>query len=301
MATTRIDEYCKHKSTLKIVFQIFAGFLIMLLGDLVSSLALDVIFQATGVYDLPKWSYTAIRASACILVTYGLLMLYIKRILKVSMADFRMGRFNIRPVYIICAFVLPVFVMVCLILTGGNFVNNQHGSEGIFSITMVALFSALKAGIIEELIFRGYIMKFLESKWNKVASILLPSFIFGMLHITSMREFNLSSILLLICAGTSVGIMFSLVTYVNGSIWASALIHVIWNMAMIGGIFEISTIYDTNVAFSFVLDSQNAFLTGGGFGIEASIFAIVGYVGVSLMGLYFIKNCQERRKVGKVQ
>lgn len=296
MTTTRIDEYCKNKSRLKIVLQIFAGFLIMALGDLVSSLALDVIFQAMGTYDLPKWSYIAIRASACILVTYGLLVLYIKRVLKASMTDFRMGKFNIKPGYIICAFALPAFVMTCLILTGGNFVDNQHGSEGIFSITMIALFSALKAGIIEELIFRGYIMKFLESKWSKAVAILLPSFIFGMLHITSMREFNIGSLVLLLCAGTSVGIMFSLVTYHNGSVWASALIHIVWNMAIIGRIFEISPIYDTNAAFSFVIDSQNYLLTGGGFGVEASVLAIIGYVGVSLMSVYFIKNGKVRRK-----
>lgn len=296
MITTRIDEYCKSKSGWKIVFQIFAGFLIMLLGDLVSSLALDFTFSAINAYDLPKWSYSAIRAVACIFVTYALLYLYIKKILKSTMTDFRIEKFSIKPVYVLCAFGMPLFVILCLISTGGRFVDNQHGSEGIFGITMIALFSALKAGIIEELIFRGYIMKFLESKWNKVVAILLPSFIFGMLHITSMSEFNLGSVLLLLCAGTSVGIMFSFVTYENGSIWASALIHIVWNMAMIGGIFEISAISDTNVAFSFVLDSQNSFLTGGGFGVEASVFAIVAYVGVSLLSLYFINNGKARRR-----
>lgn len=50
---------------------------------------------------------------------------------------------------------------------------------------------------------------------------------------------NIISILLLLVAGTSVGIMFSLIVYESGSIWCSALVHGTWNIIMIGGILTI--------------------------------------------------------------
>ena len=257
METNTIEEHCKNISKWKVVLHIFVGFFMMLLGDLINGLCWDVIFSSVLMFPLPKWGYIAIRSVGCIVITYGLLYLYIKKVLKVSMIDFRIGQFHIKPVYIACAFILPALVTLCLFATGGTFINNQHGRKGIVGITMVGLFYALKAGIVEEMIFRGYIMKFIEAKWNKTGAVLIPAVIFGILHI---------------------------------AIWASALIHVLWNTAMIGKVLDISTIYDTNSAFSFVLTSRNSLLTGGNFGIEASVFSIIGYMAVILLSWYLLKN-----------
>lgn len=48
--------------------------------------------------------------------------------------------------------------------------------------------------------------------WGKVAAAVVPSVIFGLLHIINV-DVNLRDIILLLIAGTSVGIMFSLIVY----------------------------------------------------------------------------------------
>ncbi|HHV08665.1 MAG TPA: CPBP family intramembrane metalloprotease [Clostridiales bacterium] len=126
----------------------------------------------------------------------------------------------------------------------------------------------------------------------KYITIILLSFIFSLAHIPSMEVFNLVSLLLLICSGTLAGIMFSLVTYRNNSIWGSALIHTIWNLIMCGDILHIYFGKDTSTKalFSITLPAENYLLTGAGFGIEASIIAIVGYTIIGISALLSIKK-----------
>ena len=64
---------------------------------------------------------------------------------------------------------------------------------------------------VEEMMFRGDIMKLLESRWNKSIAILIPSFLFSLVHIPSMVTFTVSGVQLLIISGRVEGIMFSLV------------------------------------------------------------------------------------------
>lgn len=111
-----------------------------------------------------------------------------------------------------------------------------------------------------------------------------------------MREFNITSLLLLITAGTAVGVMFSLVTYRSGSIWASSLIHMVWNALMISNILLIypgSTANNASI-FSIALSTDAPIITGGAFGVEASIFSIIGYLLVSLLTVFIIKSRQEK-------
>lgn len=274
----------------KAVGGILGGILVWLLSDFLNTIVFDVLFSMVITYKMPDWIYIMMRSIGCIIVTYCLLSIYIKKYFNASMGDFRISKIHIKPIYIVCAFVLPVFVVLCLVATGGAFINNAKNEELIFSIIIIALFRALNAGILEEMIFRGYIMKLLECKYNKKIAVLLPSIFFATLHIPSMEKFNMINLFLLLCAGTGVGVMFSLITYVNKSIWASVLVHTIWNMCMIGGILDISTIHNADAAFSFILSSNNLLITGGGFGIEASIFAIIGYTIVALLSLVILRK-----------
>ena len=122
-------------------------------------------------------------------------------------------------------------------------------------------------------------MKLLESRWNKYVAVIAPSFLFSLLHIPSMETFSIIGIVLLIVSGTLVGVMFSVVAYKGNSIANSAVIHTVWNFAMITGILHITTVQGCygNPVFSIIIPSENVLLTGAGFGVEASIIAVIGY------------------------
>src|SRR5699024_4165112 len=79
---------------------------------------------------------------------------------------------------------------------------------------------------------------------------------------------------LLIIAGTIAGIMYGIASYKYSSIWASISLHMFWN---IGGIFVITNSKEDYGILQYIINSSNVFITGGDYGMDASIISIVGY------------------------
>ena len=146
-------------------------------------------------------------------------------------------------------------------------------------IIISSILIALKAGILEEILFRGFIMRLLESKWNKYIAVLVPSVLFSFAHLPSMETFTIGGVFLLIISGTLVGTMFSLASYAGNSIGNNILMHTVWNFAIVTDILHITTsegAYGEPI-FQLIIPSDSILLTGAGFGIEASLIAIIGY------------------------
>lgn len=68
-------------------------------------------------------------------------------------------------------------------------------------------FHRLAAGFVEEMVFRGIILNILKDKWNTKTAVLIPSLLFGIVHIIGM-DFSLVSCLLVLVAGTMAGIEY---------------------------------------------------------------------------------------------
>ena len=132
-------------------------------------------------------------------------------------------------------------------------------------------------------------MSALENRCNKIVAIFAPSVLFGLIHIIG-NDLDLLSIIQLIIAGSVVGILFSLVTYENGNVWNSAVIHAIWNIVMIGRILQISESAEEFTIYNYVLDTDSFLITGGDFGVEASIVAILAYLVFTALAIYLMKK-----------
>ena len=125
-------------------------------------------------------------------------------------------------------------------------------------------------------------MSAIEKWYNKKVASIVPSLLFGFVHILGM-DFDLLSCMLVIFAGTMVGIMFSLIASETKSIWNSAIVHAVWNIVILGGFIWIGTEFDEYSLCSYVLDTKSFILTGGEFGIESSLIAVIGYCLVSIL------------------
>ena len=75
--------------------------------------------------------------------------------------------------------------------------------------------------------------------------------------------------MLVLLAGTMVGIMFSMIALESGSVWNSGIVHAIWNIVIIGGGLSINQTADENSVMTYVLKSKSFAFTGGEFGIES--------------------------------
>ena len=117
-------------------------------------------------------------------------------------------------------------------------------------------------------------MTALERRWNRWAAVLLPSVLFGLVHIIG-SELDVLSIVQLVLTGTMVGVMFSLVALESGSIWNGALIHAVWNAATL--FLHIGTEANAQSLASYIPETKNFLLTGGDFGMESSAISIAAY------------------------
>lgn len=260
----------------KIIGHIVSYILLFLAGDLLNSLVFDLLFS---IVELPiRDLYSILRMLGCLIFTYLLFWLYTIKILRFKMENFRIT-LSIKKWAFLYAVILPFFVIICYLIIGNSTMTALNTGEIIAAVSYSAI-AALKAGVLEEMLFRGYILKLLELKWGKVVAVLLPSFLFSLMHIPSMDEFSVAGISLLVISGTLVGIMFSLITYKGNSISNSSLLHAVWNFVFVTGMIHITTaqgIYGEPI-FSIIIPSDHVLVTGAGFGVEASIIAITGYL-----------------------
>lgn len=256
-------------TTPRAILTIFLAILVLALAQGMASMIFLI--------PIPEMISTMIFTLCYVVLAYWGVKAICQRVLKLSLRECRIDRPHIQLKWFICAIVLPFAVMTILLLTPGEFVYNDLKALEATEVVITAVFvSGIGAGIVEEFIFRGLIMKTLEKRWGKTAAILVPSIMFGLLHALG-TEMDLINLLLLVVGGTSVGIMFSIIVYESGSVWNSAIVHGLWNIIVIGDILHIGALYNESSIFSYKLLSHSNLLTGGAFGIEVSIVSILGY------------------------
>jgi hypothetical protein len=224
-------------------------------------------------------------------VAFVLLKFFAEKLLKIKIEDFGMSKFSIKTRWLLVAILLPVIIKaVYLFLFSGEYVSSELDGNQIFSALSAGIaFTGIAAGFVEEMVFRGVILNLLKSRWNIRVAVLVPSVIFGFVHIIGM-DFSIISCLLVLVAGTMVGIMFSMIAIEDGSVWNSGIVHAIWNIIIIGGGLAINQTADEYSVMTYVLESKSFIFTGGEFGIESSIIALCGYAVVALIAISLIKN-----------
>lgn len=222
-------------------------------------------------------------------LAYVLLKLLSKKVLRTEMDNLGMPQLSIKAKWMIVAVLLPAAVKaVYLLFIPGKYVLSGIGGSQIFEVLSTGIvFTGIAAGFVEEMVFRGVILNLLKEKWNLKIAVLVPSVIFGIVHIIGM-DFSVVSCLLVLVAGTMVGIMFSMIAIESGSVWNSGIVHALWNIVIIGSGLSISEKVEEYSVMTYVLDSKNFAITGGEFGIESSVIALSGYAIVTLAAMAMI-------------
>lgn len=268
-------------STKKTILLIVVSFVLYLVGALLSSLFMDFVFKFITFEN--KTVYEIFRHISDFAFVFLLLWLCIYKIFHLKFEDFGIN-LHFKWWGLVIAVLLPAYMVIVYLIAGKLTVNEHATAEKVFLI-LNSLTLGLQSGFLEEILFRGIFMKSLENRWNKTVAIWAPSLFFSLVHIPGMSSFSVVGILVLIVAGTMVGVMFSTSAYKGSSIANSAIIHAVWNFTLIANVFNIATegSENANSLFSISLPTNNIFITGAEFGIEASIFAILAYVVVSLI------------------
>ena len=143
-----------------------------------------------------------------LLLSYFLLKVLVNKFLK---TDIKIFCITVKVRWIITAIALPVIVKGIFLLLPGEFVSSGMDKDQIFTtLSSGIVFTGIAAGLVEEMVFRGVIMNLIRERWNTTVAILVPSVLFASVHLIGMN-FSALSCILLLAAGTMVGIMFSMI------------------------------------------------------------------------------------------
>ena len=157
----------------------------------------------------------------------------------------------------------------------------------LIKIFIIFIFQAL----LEEILFRGYLMPFFSKVIGIKFTITLLSFLFTCIHLfnPNLDIIGLANVFL-------AGVTFSLIYYYTGNLWLVGAMHTLWNFILgfiVGS--QISGIITYNSVFFSIPVENNDLISGGVFGFEASIVTTIVELTISLFVIYLIKK--EKNKI----
>lgn len=275
----------------KTVFCCCLAALIVLIAAQVLAQLLAGLFAQLGV---PTWVCNILAGFLYALLAFGLLKIIMEKIFKLSLPDLGMPKMTLQGKWVAVAVLLPMGVKaIYLFLIPGKLVPSGMNREEILQTLSAGIFfMGMAAGFVEEMVFRGVILNATRRAWGTKMAVVFPSMLFGLVHILG-REFSLRNCLLVVLAGTMVGVMFSLIALESGSVWNGAVVHAVWNVVIIGGGLAIGERADEYSVMTYVLSTKGFAITGGEFGVESSVISLAGYLLVALIALVWIWQKKE--------
>lgn len=144
------------------------------------------------------------------------------------------------------------------------------GDGDTVGITNSLIAVAIMPAFTEELLFRGILFRWIEELAGSWAALALTSALFGAAHIMNPNASALSSLAIAIEAGVLLGGAYML----TRNLWMAMGLHAAWNFTQ-GEIFDVPV---SGIDSQGLVEAQlngPVLLSGGAFGLEASIIAMV--------------------------
>lgn len=147
------------------------------------------------------------------------------------------GRFQFRWAYLGVFFLFFILMFVWVNITTLIFPSTQNGSEmmkeaanltGISYFIMRILYGSLIAPIVEELVFRGFLMTALSKFKKYYVDVVVSSTLFSLIHVLQYG-WVLTDFIVYAGAGLLFGMLFR---YTRSVYWPMAL-HILWNTFLI--------------------------------------------------------------------
>ncbi|MBO3095887.1 CPBP family intramembrane glutamic endopeptidase [Cellulomonas dongxiuzhuiae] len=220
---------------------------------------------ATAVAD--QWTLQLVLGLAAAALALGTYAWVVRRTERRSPVDLPLTG-AIRPLVRGTAGGMLLFVAVIGIIAALG----AYRVEGWGSVTtaLALLGLAAAASATEEVVFRGVLLRHLESRTGTWGALAVTSVLFGAVHLTNPAATAWGATAITIEAGLMLGAAY----VATRSLWLPIGLHMGWNFAA-AGIFgtEVSG-NDTATGLLDGVTSGPTLLSGGAFGPEASIVAV---------------------------
>lgn len=167
---------------------------------------------------------------------------------------------------ILAVVLMSLIVGIAALLGGYRIVGIGTGG----SWEMLIFAAGFQAAVVEEVLFRGIVFRFLEEFAGSWAALLLSAALFGFMHAGNPNATALSSFAIAIEAGVLLGGAYML----TRNLWLAIGIHFGWNVTQ-GLVWDVPV---SGIDVDGLVQSQASgsdLVSGGAFGLEASVVAMV--------------------------
>ncbi|HET7620613.1 MAG TPA: type II CAAX endopeptidase family protein [Gemmatimonadaceae bacterium] len=152
------------------------------------------------------------------------------------------------------------------------FAGGWYGVTGTnpWTAALPSLLAAAGAAYVEELIVRGILFRNLEEMLGSWLALGITALLFGLAHLANPNATLIGAIAIALEAGILLGAAYM----ATRRLWLAIGIHFAWNFTQ-GGIFGVAV---SGVASNGLLRGElrgPSLLTGGAFGVEGSVVAVV--------------------------
>ena len=155
-----------------------------------------------------------------------------------------------------------------------------------WSALLPPLAIAVLSGYTEEILFRGVFLRIAEESLGTWLALLISSVLFAAVHTANPGASVFSTVAIFLEAGVLLGAAYIL----TRRLWMAIGIHFAWNFTQ-AGIFGVNV---SGLSPGGLLESRLSgpnLISGGSFGVEASIFAVV--IGLAI-GAVFLSVAHRR-------
>ena len=178
-----------------------------------------------------------------------------------------------------------VLVTGVIALFGGYRVDGI-GSDWSALARALCLFLVVAVG--EEVLFRGIVFRMIDERWGTTVALIVSALIFGFVHISNENATVWSSVAIAVEAGLLLAVAYKW----SGTLWLPIGIHWSWNFFQ-GPVFGFAVSgHETQSLVKSVIDGP-VWLTGGSFGAEASVPALV--LGLAFAVVFLFADAKKRR------
>lgn len=149
---------------------------------------------------------------------------------------------------------------------GGYRVIGQNPAAVLLPVLAISITS----GVTEEIMLRGIFFRLIESWLGSWIALILSAAVFGALHLGNPN----ASLLAGSAIALEAGVMLAALYMLTRRLWAAIGLHAAWNLSQ-GGIYGIAVSGFKQDGILIPRVSGSDLLTGGSFGAEASLPAII--------------------------
>ncbi len=251
--------------------RIFLSLFVLILATSIFSFGTDKIFGHDSIWT--NLLSVVITAAVALFAYYGFFRLIERRtVTELSLPP--AGRELVGGVLI--GTILFSVTIGILWLLGYYQVTGTNPWTAIFPWLILAILS----GVVEEIIFRGILFRIMEESLGTWIALAISALIFGLLHLPNPNATLWGATAIAIEAG----IMLAAAFVYTRRLWLPIGIHFAWNFVQ-GAIFGVAVSGNEARGLLQSTLSGPSLLSGGDFGAEGSIFAVIVCLSA---GIYFV-------------